>query len=471
MSKEYNDSDIANAGRRDSIREIQEMEQIERGLEAFLEQELQNMEHEEKEIDVIGSSGRGNSQRKPNSGHKNDYKDNYIEDWDVPRKDARRSGVRSTEVQKGNSRSQSTKRGGFGKSTDRSRSQKRGNERSDRREKPTASRQSKKDVKGGGNKPRKKQRFKKLKRFVTVLAVIFVLMAGGLYWLVGNVYGKMKYEEIVSVTDAPYKEDGVINILLIGNDSRENGEDGRSDAMILLSISSKTRKIYITSLLRDMYVEIPGHDGNRLNAAYSYGGAELLMETIEKNFDISVNRYVLVNFEAFANLVDSVGGVELELTSQEIEYVNGYLVEYNMLTNRPQGTDNMDTSVSGLVHLNGPQALAYTRNRYLGTDFGRTERQRKVLMAVIRKLPATVLTNPGELIDGLFPNLTTNLTRGECYLLSLQAGKLLTYDIEQGSIPLPGTYKDASIRGMSVLEVDFEENKKYLRENIYGQMQ
>lgn len=299
--------------------------------------------------------------------------------------------------------------------------------------------------------------------------MIVALLGFGLYQLVGLAYGKMNYREIASFSGKPMQEDGVVNILLIGNDSRENGEDGRSDAMILLSISKKTKSIYMTSILRDIYVDIPGREGNRLNAAYSFGGAELLMETIEKNFDISVNRYVLVNFEAFAGLVDAVGGIELELTSQEIEYVNGYLVEYNMLTNRPQGTDNMDPSVSGLVHLNGPQALAYSRNRYLGTDFGRTERQRKVLTAVIEKLPKAVLTNTGGLIDGLMPNLTTNLTQYECFRLCLMAGKLLTYDIVSDSIPQPGTYQNVSIRGMSVLEVDFKANVDYLKEKIYGE--
>ena len=238
------------------------------------------------------------------------------------------------------------------------------------------------------------------------------------------------------------KEEGVTNILLIGNDSRENGEDGRSDAMILLSISNKTKKIYMTSLLRDMYVDIPGHKGNRLNAAYSYGGAELLMETIEQNFDIHISRYVLVNFEAFANLVDAVGGVDLELTSKEVEYVNGYLVEYNILLGRPEGTDYFEDTSGGMVHLNGPQALAYCRNRYIGTDFGRTERQRKVLAEVIHKLPQGMLT--------------------------IMAPKAVTYDIIQNSIPLEGTYKDATIRKMAVLEVDFEANKKFLQENLYG---
>ena len=320
-------------------------------------------------------------------------------------------------------------------------------------------------------KSRKKKRKKKhrLLKFFLTAAVIVALLGVGLYQLVGVVYGKLTYKDIASVAGAPLQEEGVVNILLIGNDSRENGEDGRSDAMILLSVSKRTKTIYMTSLLRDMYVDIPGHEGNRLNAAYSFGGAELLMETIEKNFGISVNRYVLVNFEAFAGLVDAVDGIELELSSEEIEYVNGYLVEYNMLTNRPQGTDNMDTSVSGLVHLNGPQALAYSRNRYLGTDFGRTDRQRKVLTAVIKKLPSALLTNAGGLLEGLMPNLTTNLTQNECFRLSLMAGRMLTYEIVSDSIPQPGTYRDVTIRKMSVLEVDFETNIRYLREKLYGE--
>lgn len=314
---------------------------------------------------------------------------------------------------------------------------------------------------------KKKSKFKKL--LVTIL-VLTLLAGGGLYYLAGACYEKMNYSEIESLITTPIKEQGVTNILLIGNDSRTNGEDGRSDAMILVSISDETKKIYMTSLLRDMYVEIPGHKSNRLNAAYSFGGAELLMETIEKNLDISVNRYVLVNFEAFAKLVDAVGGIELELTAKEKEYVNGYLVEYNILTNRPQGTDNIDASEDGLVHLNGPQALAYSRNRYIGTDFGRTQRQRNVLSAVIGKAPKALLTNPKELLDGLLPNLTTNLTKSEFIRLGFSAPKILTYEIEQCSLPIEGSYRGTTIRNMSVLEVDFEKNKAYLRENIYGDL-
>lgn len=483
---------------------IQEMEDIQKGLEAFLQQEMQEMQmsgngtgntagntgahstgrtagsrpapqiydmkeddEEEEELDVIGSDRRS--------------RQDYAEDWDDPEYRRRQAARRTAENRNSGSRSsrgtsdrpRRTRQDDYADEYDdyddyeedyeEDRKRNRSGRNSGRREET--------DTKGrkNGKKTAKRKKRSGFKRFLITVALIIAFLGAGLYVLVGKVYGEMKYEEIETVSSSPMKEEGVTNILLIGNDSRENGEDGRSDAMILLSISNKTRKIYMTSLLRDMYVDIPGHKGNRLNAAYSYGGAELLMETIEQNFDIHISRYVLVNFEAFANLVDAVGGVDLELSSKEVEYVNGYLVEYNMLLGRPEGTDYFADTSGGMVHLNGPQALAYCRNRYIGTDFGRTERQRKVLTAVIHNLPKGILTNPKGLIDGLMPNLTTNLTQAECYRLSLMAPKVVTYDIIQNSIPLEGTYKDATIREMAVLEVDFEANKKFLQENLYGE--
>ncbi len=314
---------------------------------------------------------------------------------------------------------------------------------------------------------RKKKSF--LKKLIFVLLFLCIILGAGWYYLVGIVYSEMNFESIESVEAEPLKEEGVTNILLIGNDSRIQGEDGRSDAMILLSISDETKTIHMTSFLRDIYVEIPGHDDNRLNAAYAYGGAELLMETLEQNFDIQVNRYLLVNFQAFANLVDAVGGVDLELTNDEVLYVNGYLVEYNQLENRPEGTDYLDASLSGMIHLNGPQALAYCRNRYLGTDFGRTERQRKVLSAILKQAPAALLTNPKELMEGLLPNLTTNLTKKECLDLSLKVVAVLGYDVVQSVVPIEGSFTNVTIRKMAVLQVDFDKNRQYIREEIYGE--
>ena len=307
-----------------------------------------------------------------------------------------------------------------------------------------------------------------IKGFVGCIAVVMIAAGAVSFVTAGALHSKLNYSEIEDTKREPFKEAGVKNILLIGNDSRNADEGGRSDAMILVSISSRTNSIHLTSLLRDIYVDIPGHDGNRLNAAYAYGGPELLMETLEENFDIEVNRYMLVTFQAFANLVDAVGGVDLELSNEEVQYVNGYLVEYNQLEGRAEGTDYLDSSLSGKIHLNGPQALAYCRNRYIGSDFARTERQRKVVAAAVKNAPFALVTNGSELIEGVMSNITTNLTKNELSGLMMQAPMMITYDMVSGSIPLEGTYSNANIRGMAVLEVDFEANKQYIREEIYG---
>ena len=307
-----------------------------------------------------------------------------------------------------------------------------------------------------------------IKGFVGCIAVVMIAAGAVSFVTAGALHSKLNYSEIEDTKREPFKEAGVKNILLIGNDSRNADEGGRSDAMILVSISSRTNSIHLTSLLRDIYVDIPGHDGNRLNAAYAYGGPELLMETLEENFDIEVNRYMLVNFQAFANLVDAVGGVDLELSNEEVQYVNGYLVEYNQLEGRPEGTDYLDTSLSGTIHLNGPQALAYCRNRYIGSDFARTERQRKVVTAAVKNAPLALVTNGGDLIEGVMSNVTTNLTKTELSGLMMQAPMMIAYDMVSGSIPLEGTYSNANIRGMAVLKVDFEANKEYIQKEIYG---
>lgn len=317
-------------------------------------------------------------------------------------------------------------------------------------------------------KKAKKRKHPFIKGFFGCVAVVGFLALVLSFTAASYLHSKMEYDVVDVGSREPFKEDGVKNILLIGNDSRSNSEDGRSDAMILISISSKTNTIHMTSLLRDIYVDIPGHEGNRLNAAYSYGGPELLMETLEENFDISVNRYMLVNFQAFAAVVDAVGGVDIEVTNDEVQYINGYLVEYNQLEGRAEGTDYLDPSLSGKIHLNGPQALAFCRNRFIGSDFARTERQRKVLSAIFEKAPFAVVTNGGKLVDGLMSNIKTNLKKSELSGLMIQTPNMLAYDMVQASIPLEGSYSNASIRGMSVLEVDFEANKAYIQKEIYG---
>lgn len=466
---------------------INEMEQIQKGLEQFLQQEVkgyQDTASDSRKPKAAEDAGRERELQLDFLTHDRDQTDvhmsfDHTSDSGENRGDdlVRERSVRGAGHEESVQRSQDKRKRdpenvSYINETGREKAVKKESESETGRKKKKNNRQenSKRNSKKGGKNdaPPPKKKKSRIKRFLFSILIIFLVLAGLWYWMISSVYGKVNYKEVEAFAGEPMKEDGVTNILLIGNDSRSEGEDGRSDAMILLSISSQTNSIHMTSLLRDMYVEIPGHKGNRLNAAYSYGGAQLLMETIELNLGISVNRYVLVNFQAFANLIDAVGGIELELTNEEVVYINGYLVEYNILTGSAEGTDYLDDSLSGMVHLNGPQALAYTRNRYLGTDFGRTQRQRNVLTAAIKKLPMALITKPKMLTDGLLPNLTTNLTKGECLQLSLMGGKLLTNEIIAASIPVEGSYKNKDIRGMAVLEVDFEKNKEYIRTNIYG---
>lgn len=477
-----------------------EMEQIQRSLEQFLDREVEKYEKSDAAYsNAEGPDGEGYEEEtafgeepdyeepdyeeadyRDSDYEEADYGDSYDEDgtdyeeemygeeedglYEEERDYDRHAGRLSYEESRHINRRNRNRKDNY---TEKPKKQKAG------KEKPKKEKRKREEDKHAVMSKDKKKNGKKKKsrgkKFLTILAVLLVLFGAVWYLAIGSIYGKMRYSRVETLAGEPLKENGVVNILLIGSDSRTEGDDGRSDAMILLSVSSKTRTIHMTSLLRDMYVDIPGRDGNRLNAAYAFGGPELLLETVKQNLGIEVNRYAVVNFQAFANLVDAVNGVDLELTNEEVQWVNAYLNEYNELRGMPMETDYLDTSLSGMIHLNGAQSLAYSRNRYIGTDFGRTERQRKVLSAVMKKLPLAAVTNPGELVNGLFPNLTTNLTQTECLRLSLMAGKLLTYDIVQESIPLEGTYTSAKIRGMDVLQVDFDKNRAYLQEQLYGE--
>ncbi len=467
---------------------LTEMEQIHRGLEAFLQKEVyeeyeaaedagaeeygRDAERDGYEYEEYGDEGYENGEYGDEGYEDEGYGDEEYEDGEYGnRKYEEEESVRAAMGRKsmsqtgngGKSRSTHTQGGGKSRADRQGGGKSRANRQDGGKSKVSKGRDN------GREQPVKKKKHKILRRFLAVVVVLLLALTALWYVSVSYLYDKVEYAPTDILAEEPMKEEGVTNILLIGNDSRENGGDGRSDAMILVSISNRTQTIYLTSLLRDIYVEIPGHESNRLNAAYAFGGPELLLETIKQNFDIEVNRYVQVNFQAFANLIDAVGGVDLELTNEEVQLVNAYLNEYNMLENRPMDTDYLPADASGLLHLNGPQALAYSRNRYIGSDFGRTQRQRKILEAVFHQLPSSVLTNADDMIDGILPNLTTNISRSECYLLSLDAPKLLTYELVQASIPIEGSYQNATIRKMSVLQVDFEKNKEFIRTQIYGE--
>jgi LCP family protein required for cell wall assembly len=260
----------------------------------------------------------------------------------------------------------------------------------------------------------------------------------------------------------------VLNILLIGSDSRNEEEDGRSDAMILLSINKKTKTITATSFLRDIYLKIPGRSNNRINTAYANGGADLLLDTIRQNFKIEINRYVSIHFNSFIDAVDAVGGVTLVITEKEIPVINQYVRELNRINGDPEESDLL--TESGTYLLNGIQTLGYTRNRYVGyCDFDRTARQREVLELIFHKIKNLSLKKLNNLLNILLPQITTNLTEGELFTLILSLPSYKDYSLEQWSIPVEDSYSFLTIRGMSVIGIDFEENIHRLQEQIYGE--
>ena len=262
-------------------------------------------------------------------------------------------------------------------------------------------------------------------------------------------------------------DENVMNILLIGYDSRDADSRGRSDTNILVSINQETKEITMTSIMRDCYVSIPGYGNNRINAAYAFGGGSLLIETIEKNFQISVNNYVAVNFYAFMDIIDLIGGIEIEVSDAEAEVMNRYIRELNRLEGSEEAKDQLNQG--GTLHLNGKQTLAYTRVRYVGNaDFDRTERQRTVLEKVFEKAKQMDLLELNDLLNCLLPEVSTDMSEKEVLFLLLKGPAYLQYDLKSLRIPADGTYESLRINGMEVLGVDLEANRKLLEQEVYG---
>jgi len=275
---------------------------------------------------------------------------------------------------------------------------------------------------------------------------------------------KDKYQKLI-------ENKNVTNILLVGTDNRVKGNKrGRTDTMIIVSIDKDNNRLIMTSVLRDTYVKIPGVGKNRLNAAYVYGGPKLLFNTIEENFDIHIDKYVKVDFFGFVDMVDAVGGVDLKLSEAEIKVMKGYITSINKNLGIKKTANQIKVNSTGKYHLNGVQALAYSRVRYVGHgDFGRTERQRKVMAQIIKKTKGLSVSELDDLADIVLPLISTNLSQGEVMSLLMSAKEYLNYDVVNGRMPIDDSYKYLMIRGASVLGVDFDENRDYWYDLVYGE--
>lgn len=266
-------------------------------------------------------------------------------------------------------------------------------------------------------------------------------------------------------TVEPRQEDYCYNILLIGVEALPQFGGSRSDTMILISVNSKDKKIYMTSLMRDMYVQIPGYADAKLNSAYSYGGAPLLVDTIERNLQVKIDGYVMVGFESFEWIIDRLGGVEITLTAEEAEYLR---------TTRYITKEEYRNVVAGPQVLNGNQVLGYCRVRKVPTangthsDFGRTERQRTVLKKLFEKYKDNNVFTLLSVLNDCLPLVTTNISKADMQNLleTVVEDRILSLDTFR--IPASGTYESTTIAGLDVIIVKWAQNIELLHEFIFG---
>lgn len=249
----------------------------------------------------------------------------------------------------------------------------------------------------------------------------------------------------------------VLNTILIGSDSMSTGDGGRSDSMILLSLDARHKKIKLTSFMRDMWVAIPGYGHDRLNASYAFGGAKLTIDTIKKNFGVLIDRYAVVDFEGFSQIIDTLGGIDINLTADECAYINKYSGDKHTLHG------------SGVKHLTGLQALHYSRDRNsIGSDYDRTSRQRTVLRAVVEKLKTANIAQITELISTLGPLVTTNYKTSEISRIASHALTYLNYPVEEFRLPTDGNVRDEVYSQKMVLVInDPTKAKNDLHKFIY----
>lgn len=298
--------------------------------------------------------------------------------------------------------------------------------------------------------------------FRAIIAVILAAVIGA-GCFVGNAMGKVTYDDkrknqYVSRSDLAHSS-SVTNILLLGVDARNPKDDtaSRSDSMMLISIDKAHNCVKMVSFLRDTWVYIPCVDKKqRLNAACQYDGYNGVVDTIEYNFGIDIDGYVVADFEMFKVLVDSIGGVEVEVSEKEAKEVTSHKGRY--------GNVKLD---AGKYKLTGEQALAYCRIRKIDTDFMRAYRQRTVMQAILKSVKSA---NPIKLVSmasKAAPYIETNLSKAKIISSGLKALPCIG-DMAEVRVPFDGTWQYATIGGASVITIDVDKNKEQLKDLIYN---
>lgn len=255
-----------------------------------------------------------------------------------------------------------------------------------------------------------------------------------------------------------YKKDpDVTNVLLLGRDARATYERGRTDSMIILSYNKRTHGVKLISLMRDMLIPIEGHDWNRINTAYAFGGIGLCINTLNDVFKLDIQDYMTIDFDGLTKVIDSIGGIDVNLTPDEVALYQSY----GMIPNDTQ---------PGSYHMDGATALKHARNRTLGSDFERTRRQRDVLIAIFNKVTSSMsLTDVTSLISSTLELVNTNLP--VTTIVSLATDVMTNksaISFETSRLPFNNTYNGAWYKKMLVIQIDIAENTRLLHEVLYG---
>jgi len=291
---------------------------------------------------------------------------------------------------------------------------------------------SRSNVKKLPPKKKKKKKHIALKVMLSLLLVV-VLALGGIYAYAYSLINKIEQVELdrdsLGVTTNDYQ--GVKNIALLGIDSREDSEVGRADAVLVLSVDKKHNKIKLTSVARDSYMEIEGHGADKLTHAYAYGRSELAVKTLNQNLGLETTDYVMVNFYGFANIIDYVGGVTVEVDEKEKNELNRNIMPY---TAKEMGVKSQPLSSAGVQKLNGIQALCYSRIRHIDGDVERGNRQKEVLSALLSSVKSINPLNLPDLATMVMSECKTSLSSNDIMSMGLWA-VVRSPELVQHSLP------------------------------------
>lgn len=324
------------------------------------------------------------------------------------------------------------------------------------------------------SKPKKRKRRKK-KSAVKILAVICIILvcvislgvAGYSYaYSIINKVERTPLEteepEELNITTSEY--DGIKNIALLGIDTRVDNTSGRSDAVIILSIDKKHNKIKLISVARDSYVDIDGHNKDKLTHAYAYGKSTLAVKTLNKNFNLEITDYVTVNFHGFSRIIDYIGGVEVEVDQKEKDHLNSYVIP--KLVKAGFKCDLIERT--GMQKLTGTQALCYSRIRKIDGDIERGNRQKEVLAAMFARVKSMNIAKLPQIAKMVFSECQTSLSSSDIMSMGLWAISSKP-EMENMSIPNDNVKgKGQTIRGVWYYVYDIEaaanEMKKFILE-------